>query len=136
MDNSIGEESTTNNKFDEESITNDKIVEDSSSRARKSVDEDAVKEDEAARSAMSRRLLIQKSQSGECTERASVQTIRLSGVQELEFQCVERERSGRDQASEVSSGNTRSDLRRRQQRCVIEDANEDCQKCIRCNSLR
>ena len=52
---------------------------------------------------------------------------RVSGVQELEFQRVKRERSGQDQASEVSSGNTRSDLRRRQQRCVIEDANEDCQ---------
>ena len=52
----IGEESTTNNKFDEMSITNDKIVEESSSRASKSVFEDAVKKDEAARSAMSRRL--------------------------------------------------------------------------------
>ena len=70
---------------------------------------------------------IQKSRSGECTETASVQTISLSGVQELEFQRVDCERSGRHQASEVSSGNTRSDLRRRQQRCVIEDANEDCQ---------
>ena len=56
VDNSIGEESTTNNKFDEESITNDKIVEKSASRASKSVNEDAVKKDEAARSAMSRRL--------------------------------------------------------------------------------
>ena len=56
MDNSIGEESTTNNKFDEESITNDKMVEESASRASKSINEDAVKEDEAARSAMSRRL--------------------------------------------------------------------------------
>ena len=56
VDNSIGEESTTNNKFDEESITNDKIVEESASRASKSVNEDAVKKDEAARSAMSRRL--------------------------------------------------------------------------------
>ena len=54
VDNSIGEESTTNNKFDEESITNDKIVEESASRASKSADEDAVKQDEAARSAMSR----------------------------------------------------------------------------------
>ena len=45
----------TNNKFDEESITNDKIVEESASRASKSVNEDAVKKDEAARSAMSRR---------------------------------------------------------------------------------
>ena len=50
MDNSIGKEGTTNNKFDEVSITNDKIVEERASRASKSVDED-----EAARSAMSRR---------------------------------------------------------------------------------
>ena len=56
MDNSIGEESTSNNKFDEVSITNDKIVEERASRASKSVDEDAVEKDEAARSAMSRRL--------------------------------------------------------------------------------
>ena len=56
MDNSIGEEGTTNNKFDEESITNDKIVEERASRVSKSVDEDAVEKDEAARSAMSRRL--------------------------------------------------------------------------------
>ena len=56
VDNSIGQESTTNNEFDEESITNDKIVEESASRASKSVDEDAVKKDEAARSAMSKRL--------------------------------------------------------------------------------
>ena len=56
VDNSIVEESTTNNKCDEESITNDKIVEESASRASKSVNEDAVKKDEAARSAMSRRL--------------------------------------------------------------------------------
>ena len=53
-DNSIGEECTTNNKFDEESITNDKIVEESASRASRSVDEDAVKKNEAVRSAMSR----------------------------------------------------------------------------------
>ena len=57
VDNSIGEESATNNKFDEESITNDKIVEESASRASKRVDEDAVKKDDAARSAMSRRRL-------------------------------------------------------------------------------
>ena len=56
VDNSIGEEGTTNNKFDEESITNDKIVEESASRASKSANEEAVKKDEAARSAMSRRL--------------------------------------------------------------------------------
>ena len=56
MDNSIGEEGTTNNKFDEVSITNDKIVEERASRVSKSVDEDAVEKDEAARSAMSRRL--------------------------------------------------------------------------------
>ena len=59
------EESATNNKFDEESITN----------------EDAVKKDEAARSAMSTRFrrdspFIQKGQSGESTETASVQPIR------------------------------------------------------------
>ena len=48
---------------------------------RKRVDEDAVKKDEAARSAMSRRLcrvrirLSRGGQSGECTETASVQTI-------------------------------------------------------------
>ena len=48
MDTSIGEQSTINNKFDEESITNDKIVEESASRASKSVNEDAVKKDEAA----------------------------------------------------------------------------------------
>ena len=56
MDNSIGEESAKNNKFDEESITNEKIVEESAPRASKSVDEDAVKKDEVARFAMSRRL--------------------------------------------------------------------------------
>ena len=56
MDNSIGKEGTTNNKFDEVSITNDKIVEERASRASKSVDEDAVEKDEAVRSAMSRRL--------------------------------------------------------------------------------
>ena len=50
VDNSIGEESTTNNKFDEEIITNDKIAEESASRASKSVNEYAVKKDEAARS--------------------------------------------------------------------------------------
>ena len=33
VDNSIGEEGTTNNKFDEVSITNDKIVEERASRA-------------------------------------------------------------------------------------------------------
>ena len=54
VDNSIGEENTTNNKFDKESITNGTIEEESARR--KSVDEDAVKKDEAARSAMSRRL--------------------------------------------------------------------------------
>ena len=78
VDNSIGEESTTNNKFDEESITNGKIEEESVRRKR--VDEDAVKKDEAARSAMSRRScsknpFIQRSQSGECTKTAPVQTI-------------------------------------------------------------
>ena len=50
----VGEESTTNIKFDEEIITNDKIEEESASRVSKSVDEDSVKKDEAARSAMSR----------------------------------------------------------------------------------
>ena len=52
---------------------------------------------------------------------------RVSGVQEFEFHRVKRGRPGRDQTSEVSSGNTRSDLRRRQERRVIEDANEDWQ---------
>ena len=56
MDNSIGEEDTTNDKIDEESITNDKIVEERASRVSKSVDEDAVEKDETARCAMSRRL--------------------------------------------------------------------------------
>ena len=40
---------------------------------------------------------------------------------------MKRGRPGRDQTSEVSSSNRRSDLRIRQQLCVIEDANEDCQ---------
>ena len=87
VDNSIGEESTTNNKFDEESITDGTIEEESVRR--KSVDEDAVKKDEAARSAMSRRLIvqsknIQKSQSGECTETASVQ-ITSSDAESVEY---------------------------------------------------
>ena len=56
VDNSIGEEGTTNNKFDEVSITSDKILEERASRASKSVDEDAVEKDQVARSAMSRRL--------------------------------------------------------------------------------
>ena len=56
VDNSIGEEDTTNDKFDEVSITNDKIVEERASRVSKSVDEDVVEKDEAARSATSRRL--------------------------------------------------------------------------------
>ena len=42
VDNSIGDEGTTNIKFDEVSITNDKIVEERASRASKSVDEYAV----------------------------------------------------------------------------------------------
>ena len=132
VDNSIGEESSTNNKLDEESITNNKIVEESASRASKSVNEEAVKKDDAARSAMSRRLCRVRIRSSRRVNQVNAQrqrqsqTISLSGVQELVFQRVERERSGRDEASEVSSGITRSDLRRRQQRCVIEDANEDC----------
>ena len=56
MDNSNGEEGTTNNKFDEVSFTNDKSVEERAAQVSKSVDEDAVEKDEAARSAMSRRL--------------------------------------------------------------------------------
>ena len=59
MNNSIGEESSTNNKFDEKSITNDKIEEESVRRER--IDEDVV--------------LIHRSQSGDQTETASVQTI-------------------------------------------------------------
>ena len=52
---------------------------------------------------------------------------RVRGVQELEFHRVKRKRPGRDQTSEALPEVTRSDLDRRQQRRVIEDANEDCQ---------
>ena len=77
VDNSICKEGTTNNKFDEVSVTNDKIAEKRASPTNKIVDEDAVEKDESVRSAMSRKLqnknpLIQKGQSGECTETASV----------------------------------------------------------------
>ena len=41
---------------------------------------------------------------------------------------MKREKPEQDQTFEVSTGDTRSDLRCRQQRCVIEDKNEDCQK--------
>ena len=51
---------------------------------------------------------------------------RVSGVQEFEFNRVKRGRPEQDQTFEVSSGDTRSDLRCRQQRCVIEDENENC----------
>ena len=73
MDNSIGEEGTTNNKFDEMSIMNDKIVEERASRISNSVDEYAVEK------MRQRGLQCQEgcteSQSGECTESASVQTV-------------------------------------------------------------
>ena len=67
MDNSIGEEGTTNNKFNEVRVTNDKIVEERASRASKSVDEVAVK--------MPCQEDCTESHSGECTESASVQTV-------------------------------------------------------------
>ena len=73
MDNSIGEEGTTNNKFDEVSITNDKIVEESASRASKSVDEYAVEKDEAARSAMSRRLCRERIRSSRRVNQVNAQ---------------------------------------------------------------
>ena len=79
VDNSIGEETTTNNKFDEESIKNGKIEEESVRRKR--VDEDAVKKDEGSEvchvkaTVQSKNPLMQRSQSGGCTETASVQTI-------------------------------------------------------------
>ena len=66
---------------------------------------------------------IQKGQSGECTETASVQTIS-PDAESVEYKNLSAS------ASEVSSGNTRSDLRRRYQRCVIEDANEDSQSAL------
>ena len=40
---------------------------------------------------------------------------------------MKRWRPEQDQTFEVSSGDTRSDLRRRQPQCVIEDENEDCE---------
>ena len=40
---------------------------------------------------------------------------------------MKRGRPEKDQTFKVSSSDTRSDLRRRQPRCVIEDENEDCQ---------
>ena len=52
---------------------------------------------------------------------------RVSGVQELEFHRVKRGRPGRDHNSEALPEDTRSDLRRRRRRRVIEDATEDCQ---------
>ena len=126
MDNSIGEEGTTNNKFDVVSITYNTIVEERALRASKSVDEDAVEKD----AALTCQEDCAESQSGECAESASVQTINPDAKSKEHknlFHRVKRERPGRDQTSEVSSGNTRSELRRRQQRRVIEDANEDCQ---------
>ena len=142
MDKSIGEEGTTNNKFDEVSITNNKMVEESASRASKSVDEDAVEKDEAARSDMSRRLCRVRIRSSRRVNQVNAQRqrqsrdsvnpdcqsrCRVSGVQEFEFHRLKRGRPEQDQTFEVSSGDTRSDLRCRQQRCVIEDENEDCQ---------
>ena len=50
---------------------------------------------------------------------------RVSGVQEFEFHRVKRGRPEQDQTFEVSSGDTRSDLRCRQQRCVIEQSAAD-----------
>ena len=132
VDNSIGKEGTTNNKFDEVSTKNDKIVEKRASWASKIVDEDAVEKDESVRSAMSRRLYRMRIRSSRRVNQVNAQKQRqsrfwVSGVQEFEFHRVKRWRPGRDQISEVSSSNTRTDLRVRHQRCVIEDANEDCQ---------
>ena len=78
VDNSIGEESTTNNKFDEEIITNDKIAEESASCASKSVNEYAVKKDEAARSAMSRRLCRVRTRSSRRVDQVTAQRQRQS----------------------------------------------------------
>ena len=118
VDNSIGKEGTTNNRFDEVSITNDKIVEKRASRASKIVDEDAVEKDEAVRSAMSRRLCRIRIRSSRRVNQVNAQRqrqsrFRVSGVQEFEFHRVKPEQ---DQNFEVSTGDTRSDLRCRQQR--------------------
>ena len=78
VDNSIGQESTTNSKFDEESVTNDKIVEESASRVSRSVDEDAVNKDEAARSTMSRRLRRVRIRSSRGVNQVSAQRQRQS----------------------------------------------------------
>ena len=105
-------------KFDEVSITNDKIVEKRASRASKIVDEDAVEKDEAVRSAMSRRLCRIRIRSSRRVNQVNAQRqrqsrFRVSGVQEFEFHRVKPEQ---DQNFEVSTGDTRSDLRCRQQR--------------------
>ena len=78
MDNSIGKEGTTNNKFDEVSITNDKIVEKRASRASKIVDEDAVEKDESVRSAMSRRLYRMRIRSSRRVNQVNAQKQRQS----------------------------------------------------------
>ena len=78
MDNSIGKEGTTNNKFDEVSITNDKIVEKRASRASKIVDEDAVEKDEAVRSAMSGRLCRMRIRSSRRVNQVNAQKQRQS----------------------------------------------------------
>ena len=78
MDNSIGKEGTTNNKFDEVSITKDKIVEKRASRASKIVDEDAVEKDEAVRSAMSGRLCRMRIRSSRRVNQVNAQKQRQS----------------------------------------------------------
>ena len=120
VDNSIGKEGTTNNNFDEVSITNDN-VEKRASRTSKIVDEDAVEKDEAVRSAMSRRLCRMRIRSSRRVNQVNAQgqrqfRCRVSGVQEFEFHRVNRRRPEQDQNFEVSTGDTRSDLRCQQQR--------------------
>ena len=78
VDNSIGKEGTTNNKFDEVSITNDKIVEKGASRVSKIVDEDAVEKDESVRSAMSRRLYRMRIRSSRRVNQVNAQKQRQS----------------------------------------------------------
>ena len=136
VDNSIGDESTTNSKFDEESITNDKIVEESASRASKSVNEYAVKKDEAARSAMSRRLCRVRIRTSRRVNQVNAQRQHQSrlpvpmpsqwSTRTWVSSCVTWETRTRSDLRGVTE-DTRCDLRRRQQRRVIEDANEDCQ---------
>ena len=76
-------------------ITNDKILEESASRARESVDEDAVKKDVAATSAMSRRLSRVRIRSSRRVNQVKMHRdsispdnqsrCRVSGVQNLSF---------------------------------------------------